>query len=98
MEGFFLILLMMQMLSYGIVDYYKIKYGRVTILSIFLMLFLIVFPLRFQIGEEVEKNSILCLYNAFAYFEVYWNIGMTLVLSSHFVYCYFINRKPKTTS
>lgn len=94
MEGFFVIILIMQILSYGVVDYYKIKYGRLTVLSIFLMLFLFVFPLHFQIVDEV-KNSIFCLYNAFAYFEIYWNIGLALVLSSHLTYCYLINRKPK---
>ena len=86
----------MQILSYGIVDYYKIKYGRFTVLSLFLMLFLIVFPLHFRIGEEDEKNSIFCFYNAFAYFQVCWNIGMSLVISAHFIYCYLINRKSKT--
>jgi hypothetical protein len=95
MERFFLTILIMQMLSYGIVDYYKIKYGRFSVLSIFLILFLVVFPIHFKIGEEEETNSIFCLYNTFAYFEVYWNIGIVLVLSSHFIYCYLINRKSK---
>ena len=98
MEGFFLILLMMQMLSYGIVDYYKIKYGRFTVLSLFLILLLIVFPLHFRIGSEEEKNALISFYNSFAYFKVNWNIGMVLVLSSHFIYCYLINRKLKTAS
>lgn len=94
MERFFLIILIIQMLSYGIVDYYKIKYGRFIILSIFLLLFLIVFPVYFQVNEN--KDSVLCLYNAFDYFEVYWNIGIGLVLSTHFIYCYLINKKSKT--
>jgi hypothetical protein len=96
MDGFFIILLMMQMLSYGIVDYYKIKYGRLTVLYIFLMLFLIVFPLHFRIGTEDAKNAIICFYNSFAYFKINWNIGMAIVLSSHFIYSYLINRKSKT--
>ncbi|SFC78564.1 hypothetical protein SAMN05216297_102272 [Flavobacterium phragmitis] len=85
----------MQMLSYGVVDYYKIKYGRLSVFSVFLMLILIVFPLHFRIGEEAEK-SVFCLYNAFAYFKIYWNIGLALVISSHLTYCYLLNRKRKT--
>ncbi|STO19143.1 Uncharacterised protein [Flavobacterium hibernum] len=85
------------MLCYGLVDYFKIKYGRLIVLSIFLSLFLIFFPIYFKIDDEKQKTSLICIYNAFAYFEIYWNIGLTLVLSSHFVYYYLINRKPKST-
>jgi hypothetical protein len=55
MERFFLTILIMQMLCYGIVDYYKIKYGRFSVLSIFLILFLVVFPIHFQIGGKRKK-------------------------------------------
>lgn len=97
MERFFLTILVIQMLCYGLIDYFKIKYGRLIVLSIFLSLFLIFFPIYFEIDDKKEKTSLICIYNAFAYFEMYWNIGLTLVLSSHFVYCYLINRKPKIT-
>lgn len=97
MEKLFLIILIIQMLFYGLVDYFKIKYGRLIILSIFLSLFLIFFPIYFEIDYEKEKTSLVCVYNAFAYFEIYWNIGLAVVLSSHFIYCYLINRKPKNT-
>lgn len=88
-------LLMVQMLGYGLVDHFKIKFGRFIILSIFLLLFLIVFPIYFRIDDETEKNSIFCFYNAFAYFEIYWNIGISLVLVTHFTYCFLLNRKAK---
>jgi hypothetical protein len=94
MERFFLIILIIQMLSYGIMDYFKIKYGRFIVLSVFLSLFLIVFPIYFRIDNE-PKNSMYCFYNAFAYFEMYWNIGIVLVLAAHFTYCYLLNRKTK---
>ncbi len=85
------------MLCYGLVDHFKIKYGRLIVLSIFLPLFLIIFPIYFRIDEETEKKSIFCFYNTFAYFEVYWNIGVLLVVLSHFTYCRIINRKSKSS-
>ena len=96
MEKFFLIILIIQMLCYGLVDHFKIKYGRFIILSIFLSLFLIVFPVYFRVDENI--NSLFCFYNAFAYFEIYWNIGMTLVLAAHFTYCYLLNKKSKVSN
>ena len=94
MEKFFLIILIIQMLCYGIADHFKTKYGRFIILSIFLSLFLIVFPLYFRLPEEAIQNY--CgFYYYFDYFHIYWNIGMTLVLAAHFTYCYLINRKTK---
>jgi hypothetical protein len=95
MEKLFLLLLITQMLAYGIVDHFKIKYGRLIVLSLFLSLFLILFPIYFKIDDETEKNSIFCFYNTFAYFQVYWNIGVIIVLASHFTYCYLLNRKPR---
>lgn len=95
MEKLFLISLIIQMLCYGLVDHFKIKYGRLIVLSIFLSLFLIIFPIYFRIDEETEKNSIFCFDNAFAYFQVYWNIGLIMVVTSHFTYCYLLNRKAK---
>ena len=88
-------LLMVQMLGYGLVDHFKIKYGRLIVLSILLPLFLIIFPIYFRIDEETEKKSVFCFYNAFAYFQVYWNIGISLVLVTHFTYCFLLNRKAK---
>lgn len=85
------------MLCYGIADYFKIKYGRLIVLFIFLSLILIIFPIYFRIDEETEKNSVFCFYNAFAYFQVYWNIGVLLVVLSHFTYCRIINRKSKSS-
>ncbi|CAD5350285.1 hypothetical protein FLA105534_04275 [Flavobacterium bizetiae] len=84
------------MLSYGITDYFKIKYGHFIVLSIFLSLFLIVFPLYFRLPEKTIQNY--CdFYYYFDYFHIYWNIGMALVLAAHFTYCYLINRKSKNT-
>lgn len=94
MEKFFLVILIIQMLCYGLVDHFKIKYGRLIILSIFLSLFLIVFPIYFQVDDE-PKDSLYCFYNAFAYFKIYWNIGITVVLLTHFTYCYLLNRKAR---
>jgi hypothetical protein len=93
MENLFLVILIIQMLCYGLVDHFKIKYGRFIILSIFVSLFLIVFPIYFRIDQNID--SIFCLYNAFDYFEIYWNIGITVVLLTHFTYCYLLNRKAK---
>lgn len=85
------------MLCYGIADHFKIKYGRFIILSIFLSLFLIVFPLYFRLPEETIQNY--CdFYNYFDYFHIYWNIGMTLVLAAHFTYCYLLNKKSKVSN
>lgn len=95
MEKLFLLLVILQMSAYDIADYFKIKYGRLIVLSIFLSLFLILFPIYFRIDDETEKNSIFCFYNMFAYFEIYWNIGVLLVVVSHFTYCHIINRKSK---
>lgn len=93
MEKLFLVILIIQMLSYGLVDHFKIKYGRFIILSIFLSLFLIFFPFYFRIDENID--STFCFYNAFAYFEIYWNIGISIVLLTHFIYCYLLNKKSK---
>lgn len=93
MEKLFLILLVIQMLCYGLIDHFKIKYGRFIILSIFLSLFLIVFPIYFRGDENID--STFCFYNAFAYFEIYWNIGISIVLLTHFTYCYLLNKKSK---
>lgn len=93
MEKLFLVILIIQMLSYGLVDHFKIKYGRFIILSIFLSLFLIFFPIYFRIDKNID--SIFCFYNAFDYFEIYWNIGITIVLLTHFIYCYLLNKKSK---
>lgn len=93
MEKLFLIILIIQMLCYGIADHFKIKYGRFIILSIFLSLPLIVFPLYFGVDENI--NSLFCFYNAFAYFEIYWSIGISIVLLTHLTYCYLLNQKKK---
>ncbi|EJL59094.1 hypothetical protein PMI10_04364 [Flavobacterium sp. CF136] len=82
------------MLCYGLVDYLKIKYGRFIILSIFLSLFLIIFPFYFHLPEEAIQNY--CgFYYYFDYFHTYWNIGITTVLTTHVIYCYLLNRKSK---
>lgn len=83
------------MLCYGVVDYLKIKYGRFIVLAIFLSLFLIVFPLYFRLPEKTEFNSCCECYNPFAYLNIYWNIGMAVVLATHFTYCYLLNLKSK---
>lgn len=85
------------MSAYGIVDYFKIKYGRLIVLSIFLSLFLIIFPIYFRIDDETNRDSMFCFYNSFAYFEMYWNTGVLLVVASHFTYCRLINRKSKSS-
>ena len=92
MENFFIVILISQMLSYGIIDHFKIKYGRLIILSIFLSLFLIVFPIYYQ----APKNCFCGCYSLFDYFQDYWTIGIITVLSAHLIYCYLINRKQKT--
>ena len=96
MEKLFLILLIIQMLCYGLVDHFKIKYGRFIILSIFLSLFLIVLPIYFRLPETKFQSCCEC-YNPFAYFKEYWNIGISIVLLTHFTYCYLLNKKSKKT-
>lgn len=95
MENLFLIILIIQMLCYGLVDYLKIKYGRFIILSIFLLLVLILFPIFFHLPEETKFQNCCECYNPFAYFKEYWNIGITTVLTTHVIYCYLLNRKSK---
>lgn len=91
MEGFYIIILIIQMICYGIVDYFKLRNGCLIILSIFLSLFLIILPIYFRVPEETN----CCCYNAFKYFEIYWNIGVSIVLAAHLLYCFVLNRKSK---
>lgn len=95
MEKSFLILLIIQMLCYGLVDHFKIKYGRFIILSIFLFLFLILLPIYFRVPEETEFQTCYECFNPFTYFKEYWNIGISIVLVAHFTYCYLLNKKSK---
>lgn len=91
----FVLLLITQMLSYGIMDHFKIKYGRFIILSIFLSIFLIVLPIYFHLPAETTFQNCCECYNPFGYFKEYWNIGIIQVLSAHFTYCYLLSRKQK---
>lgn len=83
------------MLCYGLVDYLKIKYGRFIVLSVFLFLFLIVFPIYYHLPEETHFQNYCGFYSDFDYFHIYWNIGIATVLTTHVIYCYLLNRKSK---
>lgn len=80
------------MLFYGIIDYFKINYGRWIVILIFLSIFLIVFPSYYHVSEDCCE-----CYNPFSYFKIYWNIGVPMVLAAHLMYIYLLNKKPKNT-
>lgn len=95
----FLPILILQMLCYALVDYSKIKFGRIIVLVIFLSIYFLILPnLHFLKESKAEMDNGIeccdCVY-IFDYFQELWFAGVGLVLSAHLVYCFLINRKVK---
>lgn len=90
MEGYYILLLIIQLLFYGLVDHIKIKYGRLIVLCLFLSLFLLFLPLCYPVPENCCECGGL-----FDYFTPYWNIGISTVVAAHFIYCFILNKKLK---
>jgi formate hydrogenlyase subunit 3/multisubunit Na+/H+ antiporter MnhD subunit len=91
----FLLILILQMLCYSFVDYTKIKFGRLITLTIFLSIYLILLPNFFSYTEPKDNvgGGMICSVYAFEYFEIYWFIGIALILIAHLIYCVLLNKK-----
>jgi hypothetical protein len=89
MEKMFLVILILQMSLYGLVDYKKVKHGRLLILGIFLLIYIAILPNFYPVPE----NSLICYTNPFEYFSIFWAIGLSLIVAAHFVYIFLINKK-----
>jgi hypothetical protein len=98
---YFLPILILQMLCYALIDYWKIKFGRIIVLVIFLSIYFLILPnLYLQEESKVEIDNGIgccnCVY-IFDYFQELWFAGVGFVLSAHLIYCFLISRKVKVT-
>jgi hypothetical protein len=89
MDNEIFIFLLLQMLTYGLVDAINMKKGRTITFIIYISICLFILPNFYPIIE----SNIFCFSNPFATFESRWLIGLMVVLVAHLLYCLFLEKK-----
>jgi hypothetical protein len=91
MDNEIFIFLLLQMLTYGLVDSINMKKGRTITFVIYISICLFILPNFYPVPE----SNIFCFSNPFATFESRWLIRLMVVVFAHLLYCFFLEKKEK---